>query len=84
MAFLENQTGFHQKQSMKSLCVTTVFSVISDDLAKSQKNMSRSTLAKLGMNYLNKQTYDIDYRRNQSPIFPKSDNVDVTESANTC
>ena len=44
MTFLENQTGFHQQQSTKSLRITTVFSVISDDLANSPQMMSRSTL----------------------------------------
>ena len=37
MTFLENQTGFHQQQSTKSLRITTVYTVISDDLANSHK-----------------------------------------------
>ena len=66
MTCLENQTGFHQQQKLEM--VAHHHSLYSDQRRPRQqpKIMSRSSLATLGMNYLNKET--LRHRLQEKPV----------------
>ena len=79
MAFLENQTGFHQQQSMNPLHINTIHTEISDTLTNRQK-LLRVIFDNIEHKQPSRLTPSITGTTSRQ--FFKSANVDLRESSN--